>query len=395
MKISSIIFSKVIFTLLLARIQYTINWFNISSIFYFIALDFNLNINTLGLITTSFLIGVGLFQVPAGILVAKYGPKRLSIIGILLSSSMALISGFSQDALQITISRFVVGAGMAFFFGASVTLISNQLGKGNEGLGVGLLNSGHAIGALLGIFGWVALTEIIGWRLSIIIGGIIGLAIVLIMRIGLLKEDNKKDFKIKSNELKDVLLNKSLIILGITLLGYQTGASLTLTFIVLFLIEEIHINPIIAGLLGSLSLIIGIIISPISGKIYDKFKRAKKLLFISAILSALSIMLLATNSIYIIIISLIISGIFLSIGFVVIYARARESKKIIPDYHTLSVGYVNGISLFGSFWIPLIFSFIVSQFSYMTAWLCAGITIIILSLPILKLDSEKNIDDIN
>ena len=113
MKITSIIFSKVVFILLLARIQYTINWFNISSIFYFIALDFNLNINTLGLITTSFLIGVGLFQVPAGILVAKYGPKRLSIIGIFLSSSMALISGFSQDELQITLSRFVVGVGMA------------------------------------------------------------------------------------------------------------------------------------------------------------------------------------------------------------------------------------------------------------------------------------------
>src|SRR5215207_5923679 len=373
MKIASVIFSKVIFTLLLARIQYTINWFNISSIFYFIALDFNLNVNTLGLITSSFLIGVGLFQVPAGILVAKYGPKRLSIIGILLSSSMALISGFSQDAIQIAISRFVVGAGMAFFFGSSVTLISNQLGKGNEGLGIGLLNSGHAIGALLGIFGWVALTEIIGWRLSIIIGGILGLAIVLIMRIGLLKEGNKKEFKIKSSELKDVLLNKSLIIL----------------VIVLFLIEEIHINPIIAGLLGSLSLIIGIIISPISGKIYDKFQNAKKFLFISAMLSALSIMLISTNSIFIITISLITSGIFLSVGFVVIYARASESKNIISEYHTLSVGYVNGISLFGSFWIPLIFSFTVSEFSYMTAWLCAGITIIILSLPILKLDSEK------
>jgi MFS family permease len=323
-------------------------------------------------------------------LVAKYGPKRLSIIGIFLSSGMALISGFSQDELQITLSRFVVGVGMAFFFGASVTLISNQLGKGNEGLGVGLLNSGHAIGALLGIFGWVALSEFIGWRLSIIIGGIIGFAIIIIMRIGLLKEDNKRDFKIKSNELKDVLFNKSLIILGITLLGYQTGASLTLTFIVLYLIEEIHINPIVAGLLGSLSLIIGIIISPISGKIYDRFKNAKKLLFISAILSALSIMFISTNNIYIITISLITSGIFLSVGFVVIYTRARESRKIIPEYHTLSVSYVNGISLFGSFWIPVIFSFTVSQFSYNIAWLCAGITIIILSLPILMLDSEKN-----
>jgi hypothetical protein len=101
-------------------------------------------------------------------------------------------------------------------------------------------------------------------------------------------------------------------------------------------------------------------------------------------------MLISTNSIYIIIISLITSGIFLSLGFVVIYARARESKNIIPEYYTLSVGYVNGISLFGSFWIPIVFSFTVSEFGYMTAWFCAGITIIILSLPILKLDSEKS-----
>jgi MFS family permease len=386
----AVIFSKVVFTLLLARIQYTINWFNISSIFYFIALDFNLDINSLGLITTSFLIGVGLFQFPAGILVAKYGPKRLSMFGILLSSIIAIISGFSQDVIQITIARFLIGIGMAFFFGASVTLISNYLGKENEGLGVGLLNSGHAIGALLGIFGWVALTEITGWRFSIIIGGIIGVSIVLIMKIGLLKEDNKRDFKIRFNELKDVLFNKSLILLGITLLGYQTGASLTLTFIVLYLIEEIHIDPIYAGLFGSLSLIIGIIISPLSGKLYDKFKNARKLLFISAIISALSIMSISINSIYIIIIAIITSGIFLSIGFVVVYARARQSQKIIQEYQTLSVGYVNGISLFGSFWIPIIFSFTASQFSYKIAWLCAGITIIILSLPILRLDSESD-----
>ena len=386
----SFIFSKTIFTLLLARIQYTINWFNISSVFYFIALDFNLDINAVGLITTGFLIGVGLFQIPAGILVAKYGPKPLSIIGILLSSIIAIISGFSQDEIQMTIARFLIGIGMAFFFGASVTLISNYLGKENEGLGVGLLNSGHAIGALLGIFGWVALTEIIGWRFSIIIGGMIGVSIVLIMKIGLLKEDNKRDFKLKFNELKDVLFNKSLILLGVTLLGYQTGASLTLTFIVLYLIEEIHIEPIYAGLFGSLSLIIGIIISPLSGKLYDKFKNAKKLLFISAIISALSIMSISINSIYIIIIAIITSGIFLSIGFVVVYTRARQSKKIIQEYQTLSVGYVNGISLFGSFWVPIIFSFTVSQLSYKIAWLCAGITIIILSLPILRLDSESD-----
>ena len=61
---------------MLARIVYTINWFNIASIFYFIALDFKQDISMLGIITASFLIGVGLFQVPAGILAQNMVQER-------------------------------------------------------------------------------------------------------------------------------------------------------------------------------------------------------------------------------------------------------------------------------------------------------------------------------
>jgi len=68
--------------LLLARVVYTINWFNIASIFYLIASDFGTNIAILGIISASFLIGVGLFQVPAGIIAAKIGARKIAIYGI-------------------------------------------------------------------------------------------------------------------------------------------------------------------------------------------------------------------------------------------------------------------------------------------------------------------------
>ena len=181
MKVFEMIFSPVPFSLFLARILYTINWFNIASIFYFISQDFNLDISSLGLITTSFIIGVGIFQVPAGILVAKFGASKVGVFGILFSSSMVVISGFLQDITQIAILRFFVGAGMACFFGPSVTLISRFLGEKNTGLGIGILNSAHAIGALLGIFGWIELTEIFGWRWSIIFGGVGGIIIAIFM----------------------------------------------------------------------------------------------------------------------------------------------------------------------------------------------------------------------
>lgn len=384
MKAFEMIFSRIPFSLFLARILYTINWFNISSIFYFISQDFNLDISSLGLITTSFIIGVGIFQVPAGIFVAKFGASKVAVFGILFSSSMVVISGLLQDITQIAILRFLVGAGMACFFGPSVTLISRFLGEKNTGLGIGILNSAHAIGALLGIFGWIGLTEIFGWRWSIIFGGVGGILIAILMELYLIS-DFRLRVKVEIHEIKKVLLNRSLITLGISLLGFQTGAALTLTFMVIYLIEKINVEPILAGFFGSLSLITGIVVSPLFGRMYDKIKDTKKLLFFSVVICACSIMLLYIDSIYIVIFSILVSGIFLSMGFVVIYAKAKQDYGIKAQYQTLSVCFVNGISLSASFWIPVMFSYAVTEYGYNIAWFLAGIVIILLSLPLLKL----------
>ncbi|MGA9298574.1 MAG: MFS transporter, partial [Nitrososphaeraceae archaeon] len=141
-------FSNQVLSLLLARIFYSANWFNIASIFYLIAYDLKQDISMLGLVTSSFIIGVGLFQVPAGIIAAKYGPEKLAIFGILLASFCALVTGLSESILQIAVLRFMVGVGMACFFGPSVILITKFLGRRSEGLGIGLINSAHAIGGI-------------------------------------------------------------------------------------------------------------------------------------------------------------------------------------------------------------------------------------------------------
>ena len=73
------------------------------------------------------------------------------------------------------ILRFVVGLGMALFFGPSVTLITRYLGRGSEGLAVGLLNSAHSIGGIIGLFGWVILAEVVGWKQSLLLSGGVGI----------------------------------------------------------------------------------------------------------------------------------------------------------------------------------------------------------------------------
>lgn len=376
-----------ILSLLLARIIYTINWFNIASIFYLMALDFREDIAMLGIISASFLIGVGLFQVPAGIIAAKFGLRNIAIYGIVIASSAALVTGLASGTMQITILRFLIGIGMACFFGPSVMLISKYVGKESEGLGIGLLNSAHALGGIVGLFGWVVLAEALGWRASLILSGGLGIATAIMLSRTLLKEEVKvsEDFRIKISDILKTIFNKSLIILGFTLLGFQAGSSMVLTFGVFYFVVHLNMNPIYAGLIASLSLVVALVSSPLFGRIYDKIGNAKKLLIISGIVSAISIVGFATDSLYVIMISVVITGFFLSAGFVIVYAKAKEINKSQSKYQTLAVSYVNGLSLFGVFWIPVLFSIVANRVGYEIAWLLGGVTVILLVLPVLKL----------
>ena len=400
-------------SLLLARVFYSANWFNIAAIFFLIALDLEQDISRLGLVTASFIIGVGIFQVPAGILAAKYGANKIAVFGILLASFCALLTGVSNTILQIAILRFVVGMGMACFFGPSVILISQYLGRQYEGLGIGLINSAHAIGGIIGIFGWVILAQLSGWRSSLVIGGALGLVTGLVLIISVLvskpKIKSQDDSLTLQNEVADpniatefpengagislsglrrTIFNRSLVILGLTLLSFQAGSSIILTFVVYYLGGSLKIDFTVAGFIGSLNLIIALLFSPIFGRVYDRTKKAKRILIISGLAAAFSIWGMSVPSIFVIIPSMIVSAIFLAAGFVIVYAEAKRTSGIQhlnPQYQTLAVSFVNGISLFGAFWIPVLFSLAVDHFGFSFAWLLGGLIVLIFVLPAFKL----------
>ncbi|HYZ51755.1 MAG TPA: MFS transporter, partial [Nitrososphaeraceae archaeon] len=291
-------------SLLFARIIYAINWFNIASIFSHIASDFKQDISLLGLLSTSFLIGVGLFQVPGGILAAIQGSRKTAIFGIMITSSAAFLCGLSSQLQQIEILRFVVGPGMALFFGSSVTLITRYLGRGSEGFAVALLNSAHSVGGIIGIFGWAILAEIIGWRQSLLLSGALGLisSIFLFAFLSWKDEDEEeklrqqsqqrtkvKHFQIMKSNIGKVLLDKNLFAFGLVLLGAQIAWGLPLTFIVFYLEDYLKVNPATAGLIAGLGLISGIISAPIFGRIYDKTKKIRRLLLVCGLVMSIGV----------------------------------------------------------------------------------------------------------
>lgn len=380
----------------------------------------------LGVITTSFLLGIGIFQIIVGMLAIKYDLRLILIIGTIMLSISSLLSGLAFEVYQMIILRFFVGVGMAFFFGPSVILISKYLGKGSEGLGIGLLNSAHSLGGLVGIFVWILIAEIIGWRTSLLISGGMGIISGIFLAYTLYKKREQKNTsqnidhavtnnnqdnidipdnhkgssnnniksKLNLSNLKLVLVNRSMIIIGLSLLGTQIGWSLVFTFTVFYLKDYLFIDPFLSGLITGLPMFFNVIFAPLFGKIYDKLikknskDKALKYLIICGIILSSNIALFSLSNIYIIILSIILIGIFASGGFVIPYSMARKitvSKLNQPQYETLSVSFINGLSLFGGFWVPLMFSFIVQIYGYPLAWISGSLITLIFIIPLVKL----------
>jgi MFS family permease len=293
-------------------------------------------------------------------------------------------------------------------------MISKYLGKRSEGLGIGLINSAHAIGGIIGIFGWVILAQLFGWRTSLIIGGALGLVTGLVLVISALiarPSIKTHDERIPIQNVADVattkspgaedgitllgirqaIFNRSLVILGLTLLSFQAGSSIILTFVVYYMVSSLKIDITLAGFIGSLNLIIALLFSPVFGRLYDRTKKAKNILIISGLASATSVCGMSVPSVYVLIHSMIISAVFLSAGFVIVYAEAKRTSNIQslnPKYQTLAVSFVNGISLFGAFWIPILFSFAVDRIGFSNAWILGGLIVLIFILPAFKLKQE-------
>ena len=413
-------------SLVFARIIYAINWFNIASTFSHISSDFKQDISLLGLLTTSFLIGVGIFQVPGGILAAIKGSRRTAIYGITIASSAALLCGLSSNLQQIEILRFVVGLGMALFFGSSVTLITRYLGRGSEGFAVALLNSAHSVGGIIGIFGWAILAEIIEWRQSLLLSGALGLISSIFLFAFLPWKDGEEEeklqqqsqqqrakgkyFQIMKSNIGKVLFDRNLFAFGLVLLGAQIAWGLPLTFIVFYLEDYLKVNPSTAGLIAGLGLISGIISAPIFGRIYDKTKNIMRFLLIYGLVMSIGVAGIAITTIaplglYIAGISNVLVGIFSSAVFTIAYASAKETNRkrrteisneddmksttTKHSYDALAIGWVNGLSLFGAFWVPIFFSFVVQHLGYVTAWLLGGISSLLFVLPSLVIMTAK------
>src|SRR3989441_6295472 len=380
---------RAIIALVAARIVYAVNWLNIGAIFYLMSADLNSGVSGLGTLASSFYLGVGTMQVPGGILAAKWGPKRTVVLGIFVSSSAVLGTSVATAIVQAAILRFVVGAGMALVFAPSVVLATRFLG-GKSGTGVGLINSAFDVGGLFGLFGWILLASVTGWRPSLALSGGLGVFTGLLVVALVPKDGENVRFRFDAGQLGRILRERNLILIGLGCLGSNLGSVLISSFMAFYLQASLGETAAIAGLVAAMIVVFPIYTSLWGGRLYDHSRRPGRLLIICGLGMTGALLVCAAPTPFAAASGAVLGGVVFGPAFVIAFAAAKDLSKVQREYEGLTVAWVNSISLTGSFWPPLIFSYLAKSFSYSAAWLGGGAMCFLLLIPLYFLKEDQS-----
>ena len=133
-----------------------------------LAAEFSLAPSDLGLLTSMYLLAFAAFQLPLGVLLDRYGPRRVVAALLCVAAAGALTFALARDFATLSIGRALIGLGVSAGFMAALkafalwfplsrlaTLNGLYLAVG----GLGGLSATAPTEALLGPFGWRALSS--------------------------------------------------------------------------------------------------------------------------------------------------------------------------------------------------------------------------------------------
>src|ERR1700742_2198367 len=144
-----------------------------------ISTEYGLGNQRLGWIFSAFLIGYAGFQLPAGWLAARFGPRRVLTLGVLwwgvaTALTALLPSGIAHAVLLLIAIRFLLGAGEAVIYPAANQFVARWVPVQERGIINGLIFAG--VGAGSGVtpplLAWFILHH--GWRSAFWFSAIIG-----------------------------------------------------------------------------------------------------------------------------------------------------------------------------------------------------------------------------
>lgn len=126
--------------------------------------DLGLSAGQLGLLTAAYLLTFALFQIPLGILLDRYGPRRVQAVLVAFGALGALLFAFAQNGTVLLIARAMIGIGFSGGLTASFKAVVLWVPEARRPLANAIVMSIGAIGLLVATTPLELAVQAIGWR---------------------------------------------------------------------------------------------------------------------------------------------------------------------------------------------------------------------------------------
>jgi len=139
----------------------------------------------IGLIASVYFFSYTGMQIPAGLLVDRFGSKAILIPGFGLFAIGALVIGSSASLTMVYAGSMLAGLGSGAYYGGAYSLSAKNIPNKNRTFANAIINSGSAVGMAIGLIGSSALIKTLGmpWYIALYISAAIIVCVAVLFFI--------------------------------------------------------------------------------------------------------------------------------------------------------------------------------------------------------------------
>lgn len=150
-----------------------------------LAAEFDITFVQLGVLITLYQLTNGLFQVPAGYLVDRYGAKPVLVGGLLTNGTAFALYGLAPNYAVLLVLALVAGVGQSVFHPADYSLLSSAFSKERSGKPYSLHTFSGYAGSAFAPITVALLYAALGWEWAFAVAGLAGIILALLMSLRL------------------------------------------------------------------------------------------------------------------------------------------------------------------------------------------------------------------
>ncbi|RDW19743.1 MFS transporter [Oceanobacillus chungangensis] len=381
--------------------------FSLGTIFPFMKAGLDLTYSEIGIVSSAIFLGYVISASLAGNISVRFSlsAKKMIVFSLILTCAGMFAGALSFNFLSAFCACFLIGIGAGIGNTITLSLIGNWFSPKRKGMAIGIAYSGAGLG--MAVSGFVvpiiiSLNIDKGWQISWYTMGAVVLIIIPINllflnntpeEVGLKPIDAKNNTELllhantelqHDNKEKNVYKNKTIWMTGMIYMAWGFSYIMFSTFLVDYLMKEIHLDKEAAGSFFAFAGLGSIISGYIWGHISDRIGRTSTLFIVLVVQSVILILFGFVHQPVLLLINAIVYAV--TLWAIPTTMAASISDFIHPINVPTGIGFITLFFGIGQFISPIVISSIVDFTGfYFIAFIVSSIVCFMGGLGCIKL----------